>query len=436
MSIEIDLTELAGRRVLCAVSGGADSICLLHKLWSEGIELTAAHFEHGIRGVESRRDAEFVRAWCEARKIPCVIGYGDTPEYAQEHGMGLEEAARALRYRFLERTADELDCELIATAHNLSDNAETLLFNLCRGAGSAGLRGIPRRRGRLIRPLLTTARQEIEEYLGENGLEHMEDSTNGSDEYSRNRIRHSVMPALREINPEADAAMSRAAMLAGRDDDCLNTLAKAFLDEHYDGESLPLSELNALHNAVASRVIRMTAKRSLSMEQVEKALALARCSEAHCLDLPGQRIRFEQGRLWTEAREAEKLPERILRPGERVLICEAGLAIQAEMGVYRGEINDLFKTYFLKYENIKGNVMITGRRPGDRLRPHGRGCTKSLKSLFLEAGYTQRQRELTPVLRDEGGVLTVYGIAADERTAPEDGDRVLKITIETLGEKP
>lgn len=432
MSIELDLSPLQGRRALCAVSGGADSMCLLYLLHGAGLDIAAAHYEHGIRGAEALRDAEFVEEQCEKLGVRCVIGHGDVPTYAREHGLGTEEAARILRYEFLERAADELGCELIATAHNLDDNAETMLLNLCRGAGSAGLRGIPSSRGRLVRPLLNTPRMEIELYLAERGIEHIEDGTNALDDCSRNLIRHRVMPVLRGINPRASAAMGRSARLIARDDDCLNAMAEDFIEKYFDGESLPLAELCALHRAVSSRVVRMLAKRSLSMEQVEKALDMAESSELSYIDLPGQTLRFERGRLWLNAENAGGIAERVLTPGERLLIPEAGLAVSAEFVIYSKEINDLFKTYFFKCENINGNVLVTGRRPGDRLRPIGRGCGKSLKSLFLEAGYTQRQRELTPVFRDGDGVLAVYGLAADERTRPRRGDTALRIQIEAL----
>lgn len=432
MSIEFAPDTLRGRRILCACSGGADSMCLLHLLVTAGLDVAAAHFEHGIRGEEALRDARFVKDWCDGHGIPCTVGHADVPAYAREHGLGMEEAARTLRYAFLQRTADELGCDLIATAHNLSDNAETVLFNLCRGTGSAGLRGIARERGRFIRPLLSTPRGEIEAYLRENGIPHREDSTNGSDDYSRNRIRHHVMPELRRINAQADAALSRAAELTRRDDECLSRMAEDFIREHYDGESLPLDALNALHRAVASRVIRKIARNSLTMEQVEKALALAQASGVRHLDLPGQSLRFEQGRLWTAEERAETITPRTLIPGELLTLPEAGLAVRTKTVIFEEEINDLFKTYFLKCENIKGNVTVTGRRPGDRLHPLGRGCGKSLKSLFLEAGYTQRQRALTPVFRDEEGILAVYGFGQDERTRPQRGDRALEITIERI----
>jgi tRNA(Ile)-lysidine synthase len=157
-------------------------MCLLHWLGNQkDLHLCAAHFEHGLRGEESRRDAAFVAEYCAAHKIPCAVEHGDVAAFAREKGLGIEEAARELRYAFLERTAADWDCDRIATAHNADDNAETLLLNLVRGAGTAGLSGIPPRRGKIVRPLLGFTRREIEAYLNEHEIPHVEDSSNASD---------------------------------------------------------------------------------------------------------------------------------------------------------------------------------------------------------------------------------------------------------------
>ena len=422
-------------RILCAVSGGADSMCLLHLLHSRGRDVVAAHFEHGIRGEESLRDAGFVQSWCRERGIPCVTGHGDVPGYAAGQGMSLEEAARTLRYRFLEETAEEQGCDYIATAHNGDDNVETVLLNLTRGAGALGLSGIPPRRGKIIRPLLGVSRDEIEDYLKKNAVPHVEDSSNQSDDYSRNRIRHRVSPVLRELNPGLNEAVGRTAALLAQDEDCLSGLAQNFIDRFYDGESLPAKELLALHGAVASRVVRRLCRKSLRMEQVEAVLALARSSELKYLDLPGQRLRQEQGRLYFREQAKLSLPERQLIPGQWVQVPELGLELLAEYGSESGEVNGLFKTYRFKCENIDSAVFCGGRKPGDSLRPQGRGCTKSLKSLFLEAGYTQQQRDRTLVLRDEKGVLAVLGLGADERVKAGPDEPVLRIKIRETGQE-
>lgn len=423
----------AGEKVLVALSGGADSMCLLDLLRRAGYPVLAAHFNHGLRGEEAMRDEKHVSDYCRANGIELVAGRGDVCAYAAEHGMSIEEAARELRYSFLEETAESAGCVWIATAHNASDNAETLLLNLARGSGARGLGGIPPLRGKLVRPLLGVTREEIFAYLTERGIPWVEDSSNASDEYSRNRIRHQVLPVLEELNPEFLAAAGRTAQLLREDEDCLSSLADDFFHEHDDGESIPLDALAALHPAIASRVVRALCPRSLSMQQVRAVLALSSETERISLDLPGLRVRAEQGRLYYTPEEICVIAERPLPIPGSLTVPEAGLALQAELVTYTGEIHDLFNIFYLKYEKLQGSVLITGRRDGDRMRPVGRGCTKSLKALFLEKKMPRAARDATLVLRDDGGVLAAVGLAMDERTLPGRGDKALRISIERIG---
>ena len=423
-----------GSRVLCAVSGGCDSIGLLHLLWTQreewGLEVFAAHYEPGIRGADSLRDAAFVEAFCRERGIPCTVEHGDVPAFAREQGLGIEEAARKLRYAFLERTADVLGCDRIATAHNADDNAETMLLNLVRGSGLRGLGGIPPERGRIVRPLLTVTRQEIESYLAENGLPHVEDASNADESYRRNRLRQRVLPLLREMNPALAHTLGDTAALLRQDEGCLASLADTFIEKHYQNDSLPTKELAELHHAVASRVLRALCPQSLERKHVEEALAFCRGSELAYLDLPGQRLRREQGRLYFTESEAIPIPDRAIRPGECLEIPELGLRVQADLVEYNQKINSLFKTYCIKYENIRGNeILCTGRRPGDRMRPAHRGCSKSLKALFLEHGMTRAERDRVLVFRDEAGILAVHDLAPDERSLPREGETALRLTI-------
>ena len=420
-----------GSRVLCAVSGGSDSMCLLHLLWTQqeerNLRVLAAHYEHGLRGEESLRDARFVESWCRERGIPCVVGHGDVASYAREKGLGLEEAARELRYAFLEQTAAQQNCDWIVTAHTADDNAETLLFHLLRGSGAAGLGGIPRQRGRIIRPLLDTSRAEIEDYLRQNAVPHVEDSSNENEIYSRNLLRRRVMPVLRQLNPRCEEAMGRTARLLERDEDCLAGQAAAFLASQRP-DSLDGAALLALHPAIASRVLRLWWPAALSFEQSQAVLVFAAGTERAALDLPGGVLRREQGRLYRGEERRVCLPERELPSVGSLELPEAGLILRCDGPEPAEEINGLFKTYLFKYEKICGKMTCTGRREGDRFHPAGRGCGKTLKALLTEAGLTREQRERTPVLRDEAGILAVLGFGVDERVRARPGDRVLRVS--------
>ncbi len=422
--------------VLAAVSGGADSVCMLHLLVRRaeetGMRVCAAHYEHGIRGAEALRDAVFVERLCRGLGVELAVEHGDVPAYAAAHRLGTEEAARELRYKFLAAAAARMGCRYIATAHNADDNAETVVFNLARGSGMKGLCGIPPQRDGVIRPLLAVTRAEIEAYLAANALDHVEDSTNARDEYSRNLIRHAVMPPLRRINPGFAAACARTAELLRRDEDFIDGAVRRFLAEHFDGESVDAAALAALHPAVSSRAVRALWERSLDMAHVDALLALAGGEGLGYADLPGGRVRREQGRLYFTAQEKTAIEERAITPGETLDVPEAGIRLRSFFSVYTGEIYGLFKTYCFRCESIYGNVRCTGRQPGDRFSPAGRGCTKSLKSLFTERHMTQWQRDTTVVIRDEKGIAAVVGFGTDERCIPRAGDKILCIQIEKL----
>ena len=228
LSMEYDMLPRGGR-VLCAVSGGADSMCLLHLLGElakpGGFTIAAAHFHHHLRGAESDRDAAFVAQWCAARDILFVMGEGDVNAQAQSRGLGVEETARQLRYDFLRQSAEALDCTRIATAHNADDNLETLLLHLVRGAGLHGLSGIPPRRDGIVRPLLACSRAEVLSYLAEHGIPHVEDSSNSDEAYARNRLRHQVVPVLRDLNPRLSEGVAATMALLRADNDYLNAQA-------------------------------------------------------------------------------------------------------------------------------------------------------------------------------------------------------------------
>ena len=187
------------------------------------------------------------------------------------------------------RTA--LGADLIATAHNAGDNAETLLLNLTRGSGLRGLGGIPPRRGRIVRPMLAVTRAEVEEYLSARGIAYMEDSTNALDDYSRNRIRHSVMPVLRGINPRFDlAAPGRAAALMRADEEFLESLARSFVEKNSDSLGLSAAALASAPRSVSSRAVRLLAPRALSEAHVDAVLALSEGTGTAFADVPGARF--------------------------------------------------------------------------------------------------------------------------------------------------
>ncbi len=363
-------------KILAAVSGGADSMCMLSLLVSQGEDVVAAHFNHKIRGAESDRDAEFVRSYCEQRRIPLICGEAEEP-------LNSEEQARTARYAFLQRAAEESGCGRIATAHNMDDNAETVLLNLTRGTGPLGLCGIPPQRENIIRPLLSMTRSEIEAYNIEHGIPWVEDSTNASDDYSRNLIRHRVLPVLKELNPRVVEAIYRTSQILREDEEYFET---------------------GNDRALRAREIRRSCPRPLSYEQVEAVLNLGEGYKQ--LDLPGVRVVKDRGKLF-------------FTPESR----------EYEVRIEKGIVNNQLINSCIKSDSIKGELRVTTRQPGDRLRVAGRNCTKTLKSLFLEADMTQAERDAVPIIRDDEGILWVYGLALAERAKASEGDEAYIITV-------
>ena len=233
-----------GDTVICAVSGGADSVALLFGLYlmKEKLEirLEAAHFNHHLRGEESDRDERFVRDFCDRYEIPVYIGSGVVTPGKK----GLEAAARDARYAFLRSLPGK-----IATAHTADDNAETILLHLVRGTGLKGLGGIMPVNGNVIRPMLSVTREEVEAFLEEWCLPHIEDSSNDTDAFLRNRLRHHVMPLLRQENPKIAENLSRMALHLRQDEECL------FAQAEYLAQTSVVSLLRQAHPAVRSRYL-------------------------------------------------------------------------------------------------------------------------------------------------------------------------------------
>ena len=419
----------AGSRVLCAVSGGRDSVYLLHRLleWSEQLQLTvfAAHYNHCLRGEESDRDEAFVSDMCQTLGIPLFTGRGDVAGYAAEHGLGVEEAARTLRYAFLEETRQRCGADVIATAHHADDLAETMLFQLARGSGTKGLSGIPPRRGRIVRPILMTTRGEIDAYLSEHGISYVDDSTNAQDDSDRNVIRHYVMPILQQINPSFSEHAARTAMLLREDDGYLQNLADRFLENHPVSEGIDGQALLELETPVASRVIRSVWGSGMQYDHVQQVLALCGQNKRAYVHVPGAVIRYDRGRLWTEAETLRY--DKVELQGNRGEAVFGGVPFYWELRDYTDEVHNSFNTFCLKYETIKGIVSVSSKQDGDCVRFVGTRHRKKLKKLFQEKNYTQPQRAAVPVFRDEEGIVAVYGFGIAARCVPEIGDKVIYI---------
>ena len=422
----------AGSCAVAAVSGGADSMCLLdvlHGISREyGWTVCAAHFNHCLRGEESDRDENFVSSHCAAAGIPFYSAREDVSLWAEENHMGTEAAGRERRYRFLETIREKTGAVFVATAHNADDNAETVLMHLLRGTGTAGLCGIQPQYGRVIRPLLSVSRSEIEEYNIARGIPWIEDSTNGDDSLLRNRLRHQVIPVLKDMNPAFTDACRRLTLLAALDEKALSALAEEAARPYAETGKIPVAALASLPDAVALRVIRLMAGSALSFDHTDAVLRLCR-SGSGTLSLPGGQVRSDGSELAFGTPLVPVLSETELEQDIPLFLPEAGLHVTLSRGIFDGRVNKSFTEYLFKTDDVCGKIVVRPRLPGDRYTLRTCGCTKSLKKLFNEASVPVEKRGAVPVFSDEAGILAVYPFGPCVRGKPEPGDAVCRILV-------
>ena len=387
-----------GDQVICAVSGGADSVALLFAMYllqkKLQIQLKAAHFNHGLRGEESDRDEAFVRQLCDRYDIPLSVGSAKVTAGKK----GLEAAAREARYQFFDSLPGK-----IATAHTADDNAETVLMHMLRGTGLKGLGGIAPVRGKLIRPMLSVTREQVMAFLDSYHLEYVFDSTNASDAFLRNRLRHRVMPLLREENPRLAENLSQMALSLREDEATLSMIISE--------AALPgVLALRQMETSMRRRYLVQFLKQNGVPEperthiQLCEQLILSDNPSAEA-NLPGNVILkrcYDELKISTPA--APWGPEVLTCPGELVLT-QCGVRILAEPAMAGTPKKDDFVI------RSQGTILVRSRCAGDRLRLSG--GTKTLKEIMIDRKIPAALRPQLPVLADDLGVLGVWGIGAN-----------------------
>lgn len=373
----------SGERLTCAVSGGADSVALLFGVYllkdKLGLSLSAAHFNHHLRGEESDADEAFVREFCARYDIPLFVGGAEV----KPGDKGLEAAAREERYAFLRTLPGK-----IATAHTADDNAETVLMHLLRGTGLKGLGGITPVQGNVIRPMLDITRQEVEDFLAEYWLPHREDSSNSTDQFLRNRIRHEVMPVLRSENPSFSRSVSAMAGRLRQDEDCLQKLLAPGLP------SVP--ELRTMHRALRVRYLERFLKESGIPEPEQTHLRTA--EELVFSEKPSARADFPGGVVVTRNYDTLQVCRGDSVP-EPVTIACPGVTDCPRWGI-RVLCSEEPGGFGVK---VFGTLTVRTRQSGDAIRLPG--GTKPLKKLYIDRKIPAQDRPFLPVLADERGVL-------------------------------
>lgn len=462
-----------GDRLIAGVSGGADSVCLLLLLKELSREmefsLTAVHVEHGIRGEESRRDADFTLDLCRQYDIPCELFEVHAEEYAERSHKTLEEAARELRYRCFRQACEQVGANKIAVAHHANDCAETMLFHLTRGSGIRGLCGITpvmerdetgRKPDRstegavypVIRPLLCVTREEITAWLGHRDQRYCIDSTNGDEAYSRNRIRGKVIPELMQINPQTVTHMQKTSQqlmeiceylddaawqagkggfeVTGREDGSqrIRIFCKQFL-----GIPLVLQK-NLLHQLLAMEAGK---RKDISSVHVEQVLDLFSAGVGRKISLPyhmkAERT-YHEVLLYKKERGEEKPEQKSIKlevPGET--IWENKIRIRTKVIDFDGNFQKIPEngyTKWIDYGKINFNVRLRTRQSGDYLQIDTEGGHKKLKKYFIDEKIPQKERDRRLLLADGSHIIWVIGLRISEAyKVTQETERILCVQV-------
>jgi len=451
---------LPGEKVLVAVSGGMDSIVLLHLLHTlsqkQGYALHVAHLNHMLRGEESQRDADFVRDYSAQLRLEATIRAISVREAGGQGTDSPQEEARKVRYAFLREVAKEVRAQRIATGHTLDDQAETVLLNLIRGAGVPGLRGIPPvREGRFIRPLIETSRREIEEYARLHQIPFVTDSSNLEATYLRNRIRLRLLPLLhQEYNPQLSEALASIASILGEEENLLRSLAldrlPSLLLHQIEGRvalSIPalLKEPIALQRRILIEAARMAGQSSYLPLSHRHIFALQDLLSAQS----GSQVTLPEG--WVATKDYERL---VISRRRRVSppAWEYPLAINGVLRVPEAKVSlkamirkrqdvDLAESTplraLLDLDRIVPPLMVRNRRPGDRFWPLGVSGAgeKKLKEFFIDAKVSRARRDEIPLLVCQGQIVWVVGFRISEAyRVREETQKVLSVEVIQDGE--
>jgi tRNA(Ile)-lysidine synthase len=427
-----------GATILVAVSGGQDSLALLHALlhlrerWQ--LKIHAAHFDHGLRGEESAADADAVAALARDWSVPFTLGSRDVAGAAKRLHSSVQETARNLRLNFLDQTAEKISADRIALGHTQDDRVESVLMNILRGAGIDGLRGMLPVSGDRVRPLIEVSRKETGDYCERHGLPVRVDPSNQSSKYTRNRIRHELLPMLEEeYNLSVRAALLRLAGLAEADSGFLQEEAGKWFDRAAanieDGRVvLSLGTLQAAPLAMKRRVVRMALERVRGgIEGIEFGTIETVVGQ---LDREEQRSRFQltvsPGDISIEIDGDNLVVRRLETPRSPLPVCVEltldgvtevpgwGLevAVTRDAGTYSATGPECV---LVDADAVKGRLVLRNRLPGDRLQPMGMSGTRKVQDILVDRKVPTMLRDQIPIVADEEGILWVAGHALAER---------------------
>ena len=442
------------RTILAAVSGGPDSMAMLHMLKALGDELgfpvIAAHVNHKLRGAEADAEAELVRRTAESWGVPCVVGEIDMPAHLARTGGNAQAAARRLRYEFLRRAALERGAPVLATAHHADDQAETVLMRLMHGTGPGGLAGIAEHRVEegleLIRPLLRISKAEILQYCERNGVPYATDSSNLNTRYFRNAVRLEVLPFLERYSPAVRSSLARLAEIAAAEDDYLQRAAReafaTLVRPEGDGWAADRRGFCKLHLALQRRLIKLIlnclANRGIPVDfdRVEDILAaaVADAPTVTRMDLGGGAVwlrEYDRMVFASAAEAATTFCHVVPFPDTEIEVPEAGLVFRFQTlpAPVEGDFGGDRRTAWFDLSELKFPLRLRSREKGDRMEPFGLGGSKKVQDIFVDAKIPRSRRDRTPLLADgDGRILWIPGVCRSRHAPVAAGTaRVLRV---------
>jgi len=447
----------SGDHVVLGVSGGADSMCLLDVM-SEitdiyGLKLSVVHVHHGIRGEEADRDKEYVENYCKDKDIDFIPFYYDIPAMAAEKGLSTEEAGRIARYEAFHKVMEDKNASKIAVAHNVGDNVETMLLNMCRGTGISGMTGIRPVRDKIIRPIMCLTRSEIEDYLLEKGIEYKTDSTNLSNDYTRNKVRNVVIPYLKEnVNARADEHIGNLGEMIADFEDYVDMESEKYLEdiiisEEYTDEIRQIIvdaiKFEKLHKAVKSVVVRKIMEKvamrlkDVTASHIASIIAIGEGETGKMVNLPYNVVAIKYPDMLILRRNQKEADDSLqYRKDLSVNVDKIPGKYETEKGAFLFEY-DIFenanlteKTYtkWLNCDILEADLQIRTRKNGDYIVVNESGGRKKLKDYFIDLKIPREKRDDILLLADGSRIIWVVGYRIGEDCKiSKDTNRIVKV---------
>jgi tRNA(Ile)-lysidine synthase len=426
--LENNLPHLKGKKLLLATSGGIDSMVLVHLLHQLNFNITVAHCNFMLREEESNGDENFVRTTCEALKIPFFIQKFDTNQLASDYKLSIQLAARKLRYEWFAELLLDKKLDYVLTGHHLDDEIETFLINLTRGTGLDGLTGIPSQNGTIIRPLLPFSREEIEKYAKDNQITWREDSSNASNKYLRNKLRHDVVPILKDLNPSFmhsfQNTLENLKQTQSLADDASRIVYKKVVQEEENQNIINISELTQLENFEAYLFQWL---KPLGFTAWEDIYGLVHAQSGKQVFSNTHVVLKDRDKLIVFPKiEKEEIEEYFLNKNQKNLKFPLNISVSKVDNIS----NTTNCAIFVNEDKIQFPLILRKKQEGDYFFPSGMNGKKKLSKYFKDEKYSLLDKEKQWLLTSNNEIVWVIGKRADERfLANETTQNIIKIEI-------